>query len=119
MSLILSNILKIFQSMVFVTVFEKCLFSKKSTVLFGTWYDCNLRGSLYKKYMLTHSMGLINNLEKIDLNENEIQKLDPLTFDGLERLEFIDLSWNHIKELHVDTFDGLKNLYVGRRRECN
>jgi len=64
-------------------------------------------------------MGLINNLEKIDLNENEIQKLDPLTFDGLERLEFIDLSWNHIKELHVDTFDGLKNLYVGRRRECN
>jgi hypothetical protein len=30
-------------------------------------------------------MGLINNLEKIDyLNENEIQKLDPLTFNGLE-----------------------------------
>jgi hypothetical protein len=64
-------------------------------------------------------MGLINNLEKIDyLNENEIQKLDPLTFNGLEILEFIDLSWNHIKELRVDTFDGLTNLYVGRRREC-
>ncbi len=66
-------------------VWKKCLFSKKSTVLFGTWYDNNSRGSLYKKYMLTHSMGLINNLEKIDyLNENEIQKLDPLTFNGLE-----------------------------------
>ncbi len=48
MSLIRSNILKIFQSTVFGTVFENVSFP--GTVLFGTCDDNNSRESLYNLF---------------------------------------------------------------------
>ena len=41
---------------------------------------------------------------------NEIKKIDPNTFNGLDNLEWINFSSNQIKEIDPNTFNGLDNL---------
>ncbi len=46
----------------------------------------------------------------IEMRDNQIEQIEPDTFQGLFRLMTIDLSQNQIEEIDKDTFSGLTNL---------
>lgn len=52
----------------------------------------------------------LKELTEIDLRNTGIAKIDPNTFIGLEKLEKLLLNDNEIEEIDVKLFDGLKNL---------
>ena len=49
-------------------------------------------------------------LEILNLNHNQINKLDVYAFEGLFYLDELCLAFNHLKHLNTNTFSPLKNL---------
>uniref|UniRef100_A0A1B6D4N5 Ig-like domain-containing protein n=2 Tax=Clastoptera arizonana TaxID=38151 RepID=A0A1B6D4N5_9HEMI len=55
-------------------------------------------------------IGIFSNLQKLDLNKNQISKIENGAFAKLISLKRLDLSSNKIRYINIEMFSGLQNL---------